>query len=269
MSKTTNMGLQLVESYINGPQARLYNHNLWLIDEKLQEGIDSRFQKVDELPETGEKGVIYLVPSELHQEDDICDEYIWSVDDERFELIGSTKIDIDALLGTSYFFKIGYKISTNTNTKELTSFKVYERVYDKTLRYFVDTHLYSMSSFESSDKNREIYLYLLRNIASTNKNNIAQISIDEYGPGTVGGDIYFTPIYFYFAGQSSNPEEEKMYNSLKIVPENIRYFDGYFDIYATGLMECVHFKYPGKIEEIDEKVGDISSVLDEINGEEV
>ena len=266
MSKTTNMGLQLVESYINGPQARLYNHNLWLIDEKLQEGIDSRFQKVDELPETGEKGVIYLVPSELHQEDDICDEYVWSVDDERFELIGSTKINIDALLGTSYFFKIGYRISTNTNTKELTSFKVYERVYDKTLRYFVDTQLYSMTSFEASENNREIYLYLLRNIVSTNKNNIAQISIDEYGPGTASGNVYLTPIYFYHRGLISNPEE---YGELVIVPENIRYFDGYFDMYKTGLMVCNHFKYPGKIKEIDEKVGDISSVLDEINGEEV
>lgn len=266
MSKTTNMGLQLVESYINGPQARLYNHNLWLIDEKLQEGIDSRFQKVDELPETGEKGVIYLVPSELHQEDDICDEYVWSVDDERFELIGSTKINTDALLGTSYFFKIGYSISTNTNTKELTLFKVYERVYDKTLRYFVDTQLYSMTSFEESENNREIYLYLLRNIVSTNKNNIAQIGIDEYGPGSASGSVYFTPIYFYHRGSISNPEEN---GELVIVPENIRYFDGYFDMYKTGLMVCNHFKYPGKIKEIDEKVGDISSVLDEINGEEV
>ena len=266
MSKTTNMGLQLVESYINGPQARLYNHNLWLIDEKLQEGIDSRFQKVDELPETGEKGVIYLVPSELHQEDDICDEYVWSVDDERFERIGSTKINIDALLGTSYFFDIGYTISNIYNTKKLVRFEVSERVYDKTLKYFVDTKLYSTRSTEASEYNREIYLYLLRNVVSTNKNNVARITITESGPGTASGDMYFTPVYLYNRGQRFTPEED---GELLIVPENIRYFDGYFSIYKSGYMECVNFKYPGKITEINKKVGDISLVLDEINGEEV
>lgn len=266
MSKTTNMGLQLVESYINGPQARLYNHNLWLIDEKLQEGIDSRFQKVDELPETGEKGVIYLVPSELHQEDDICDEYVWSVDDERFELIGSTKIDTDALLGTSYLFDIGYTISTIDNTKKLVRFEVSERVYDKTLRYFVDTKLYSTRSTEASEYNREIYLYLLRNVVSTNKNNVARITITESGPGTAGGGTYFTPVYFYHRGQRYDPEED---GELVIIPENIRYFDGYFSIYKTGLLISANFKYPGKITEISKNVGDISSVLDEINGEEV
>lgn len=269
MSKTTNMGLQLVESYINGPQARLYNHNLWLIDEKLQEGIDSRFQKVDELPETGEKGVIYLVPSELHQEDDICDEYVWSVDDERFELIGSTKIDIDALLGTSYYLYIAYKINNIDNTKKLTSFKVYERMYDKTHKYFVDTKLYSTTSFEASENNREIYLYLLRNIVSTNKNNVSTINITTvFRPGSTSNHAYFTPVYCYKRDSTYTPDQEED-GELVIVPENIRYFDGYFQIFDDGLMECANFKYPGKIEEIDEKVGDISSVLDEINGEEV
>ena len=47
---------------------------------------------VDSLPEAGETNVIYLVPSEKPEEQNVKDEYIWL--DNKWECIGSTKIDL-------------------------------------------------------------------------------------------------------------------------------------------------------------------------------
>lgn len=47
---------------------------------------------VDELPETGENGKIYLVPNE-GEEPDIYDEYLWIQSESKFERIGSTRIE--------------------------------------------------------------------------------------------------------------------------------------------------------------------------------
>lgn len=49
------------------------------------------FQKVNELPQTGEKGIIYLV-TDLHGTNDGFDEYIWI--DTGFEKLGHTDIDL-------------------------------------------------------------------------------------------------------------------------------------------------------------------------------
>ena len=49
-------------------------------------------QVVQELPETGQSNVIYLVPKQTAGQDDVFDEYIWVNND--WELIGSTAIDI-------------------------------------------------------------------------------------------------------------------------------------------------------------------------------
>lgn len=53
---------------------------------------NARTVVVTELPETGEPNVIYLVPKQTIDDNDIFDEYIWVEDD--WELIGSTAIDI-------------------------------------------------------------------------------------------------------------------------------------------------------------------------------
>lgn len=50
------------------------------------------FRLVDELPETGRPGVIYLVPSSDPQLSDVDDEYIWI--DNHWEKIGSTQVDL-------------------------------------------------------------------------------------------------------------------------------------------------------------------------------
>lgn len=49
------------------------------------------YQVVDSLPETGEKGIIYLV-AHTHGDKDIYDEYIWITD--KFEKLGNTDVDL-------------------------------------------------------------------------------------------------------------------------------------------------------------------------------
>lgn len=57
---------------------------------------------VQELPESGEKGIIYLVPKD-GADPDVFDEYIWVTTTSTFELIGSTKVDLtDYVKNTDY-----------------------------------------------------------------------------------------------------------------------------------------------------------------------
>ena len=54
-------------------------------------GASLRTEVVEELPESGTSGTIYLVPKEGEEG---YDEYIWIDDDESFEEIGDTSIDL-------------------------------------------------------------------------------------------------------------------------------------------------------------------------------
>lgn len=51
-------------------------------------------QIVETLPETGEERVIYLVPTETGEESNAYDEWMWI--DSKWELVGSTKVDLSA-----------------------------------------------------------------------------------------------------------------------------------------------------------------------------
>lgn len=55
-----------------------------------------RFVVVEELPEVGTYGKIYLVPSKNAQDKNIKDEYLWV--DQAWELIGSTNMDLSGYL---------------------------------------------------------------------------------------------------------------------------------------------------------------------------
>lgn len=57
-----------------------------------------RMEIVDQLPEQGEKNIIYLIPSDDPHEKNERDEYVWLGD--KYEKIGSTKIDL-----TNYWSK--------------------------------------------------------------------------------------------------------------------------------------------------------------------
>lgn len=67
---------------------------------------------VQKLPESGEKGIIYLVPKD-GTAPDVYDEYIWVDATSTFELIGTTQVDL-----TDYLKKTG---DTMTGNLELSS----------------------------------------------------------------------------------------------------------------------------------------------------
>ena len=59
-------------------------------------------QVVDQLPATGKKGVIYLVPKD-GAAPDVHDEYVWIESTQTFELIGTTQVDLtDYVKNTDY-----------------------------------------------------------------------------------------------------------------------------------------------------------------------
>lgn len=64
----------------------------------LQEKPGLRPVIVDELPETGEVGILYLVPSDDPETENAYDEYVWVEEEEAFEMVGSTAIDLSGLV---------------------------------------------------------------------------------------------------------------------------------------------------------------------------
>ena len=72
-----------------------------------------RFQKVIELPTTGENGVIYLVAHE-HGTGDSYDEFIWLSDTSTFEKIGTTDIDL-----SGYMLKTDMVAITNSEIDDM------------------------------------------------------------------------------------------------------------------------------------------------------
>lgn len=90
------------------------------------------FLVVEQLPEKGEAGHIYLVP---HQqgEKNIYDEYIWVQDSINFELIGTTEIDLsnyytkeesDSYYGAKLVYNNSILTLQNRNNEELTSITI-------------------------------------------------------------------------------------------------------------------------------------------------
>ena len=74
--------------YLNEHGLVTYNN---IIKEKIAELVGFEVKIVDSLPLTGEEHILYLVPNA--QDPNIHDEYLWV--DEKWELIGSTTINLD------------------------------------------------------------------------------------------------------------------------------------------------------------------------------
>ncbi len=58
---------------------------------------------VDELPEVGQEGILYLVPKDPDPDTgdvDSYDEYVWLPEEETFELVGNTAIDLSNMVTT-------------------------------------------------------------------------------------------------------------------------------------------------------------------------
>lgn len=64
------------------------------VDDAVGSVVSIEFRTVNELPVTGENGVIYLVPNGTSTGQNRKDEYVWIASESRFEKIGTTDIDL-------------------------------------------------------------------------------------------------------------------------------------------------------------------------------
>ncbi len=76
---------------------------------------------VDVLPEQGESNYIYLVPSLEQEENNIKNEYIWLEEEQSFELIGTTKINLDDYINTE---KLNTALQDYAKQSEITFSKL-------------------------------------------------------------------------------------------------------------------------------------------------
>ena len=63
-----------------------------------------KYSVVEQLPNAGEAGTIYLVANEKTEEKNIYDEYIWIIN--KFEKIGTTAVDLSGYVKTSDLIEI-------------------------------------------------------------------------------------------------------------------------------------------------------------------
>ena len=83
---------------------------------------------VEELPEVGEEGILYLVPKDPDPDTgdaDSYDEYVWLPESETFELVGNTAIDLSNMVtpSTPQTIKAGKTFTSKvymTNSAEVT-----------------------------------------------------------------------------------------------------------------------------------------------------
>lgn len=73
----------------------------YLLGKKASGGIGVKYEVVEELPTTGEEGVIYLVPKSTSKTDNVYNEYMYI--NSNWELIGDTEADLtDYVKNTDY-----------------------------------------------------------------------------------------------------------------------------------------------------------------------
>lgn len=83
---------------------------------------------VEELPEVGEKGVLYLVPNE-GSGGNIYDEYVWIPSTESFEKIGTTEIDLSGY--EQLVNKVTSISASSTNTQYPSAKLLYDQLATK------------------------------------------------------------------------------------------------------------------------------------------
>lgn len=70
---------------------------------------------VDQLPETGQKGIIYLVKKD-GAAPDIHDEYVWIESTQSFELIGTTQVDLSGYAKKTYVDSADQQLKVNQDS---------------------------------------------------------------------------------------------------------------------------------------------------------
>lgn len=106
-------------------------------------GKGAKIEVVTELPETGEANVIYLVPKQDEDENNVFDEYLY-VNDE-WELIGSTDIDLSNYYTKSEINKFSpmYDFLSTTTATTIPSGGLYLPANDLTVLTAIVNEVYS------------------------------------------------------------------------------------------------------------------------------
>ncbi len=98
-------------------------YNQTEIDQKISTVISGGFKKVDQLPEQGESKYIYLVPADKSFSQNIKNEFIWLDDEQAFEQIGSTQLDLEPYATTEALNqKLQDYVTTTTLEQKLSDY---------------------------------------------------------------------------------------------------------------------------------------------------
>lgn len=97
--QTITIDTEMSDSSTNAVQNRVIKS---YVDEAVGDVVGVEFRKVQALPQTGENGVIYLLPkSGTQPSGNVYEEWIWISADSAFEKIGETSIDLSGYVQSS------------------------------------------------------------------------------------------------------------------------------------------------------------------------
>lgn len=79
------------------------------------------FKKEDVLPESGETGVIYLIPNNSEEDKNVYNEYFWNEEDSKFELLGNTKTDLSGYVTKDELSSKNYLVQSDLDDYVMNS----------------------------------------------------------------------------------------------------------------------------------------------------
>lgn len=198
-----------------------------------------KFQTVESLPETGENGIIYLVPTESPEAGtNVYEEWVWIDTENRYELIGSLgKIEVDDALSETSENPVQNKVITealNRINKELFPLKItvsggglFEKRTEQTIN--VEFHLYEGSeevTAEYADINGEIVTGSNgKQYAGVTTNTIYTVTVRKDGQTLKGSTsvTFVNPSYFGAVPANFTPTED----AIKSLTKSIKNGRGY------------------------------------------
>lgn len=208
---------------------------------------------------------IYLVPAQKTGSRDLYSEYIYV--NNTWELLGAQRIDLDnyytksevnALTKRCYVLKFSITIN-NDSSQTITSYGISEKYFNG--RFISERIIYNITDVTDYEETKEAYSYIVENILATSKNISAELDINISG----NGYTIETPVSFLYIDNYDEPDSR---NLIQAAFTNSQSIDGYVELVSTGPVNSF-IVYPSKINTLAETLGDISSLLDTINGEVV
>lgn len=88
----------MTSEFLNSENVRfligLFRNEIGEIRQEIKTLLSQSYKRVNELPEAGKPGIIYLLPNNSTEEQNVFDEYYWDAESQSFELFGTTKLDL-------------------------------------------------------------------------------------------------------------------------------------------------------------------------------